>query len=656
MIELLTLLWLFHSAHPAQSTLTPQVPRAEFTASVNPTNGFTVKMTVDLKKFSDEKNILEIPNILRVVLRQHDSNDRNRQNYPAFKMADGSTPVMEATLQLHSTEHPDWNSMTIGIPLAMLKKPTGEHDIVLHFSGVRWTLYVDSELLDNDFPFGYPLWTAQSTWTINPEFVKNAELYSPAITPTTKPASTRKFDSVQYWTPQGHNAWVGDVATLFYRGRYHVFYLYDRRHHQSKFGKGAHYFEHLSTADFRTWTEHEAATPLEEQWECIGTGVPFVFNDKLCVSYGLHTTRVYPREATTLPAQSDYLKKNGQSGSFSSASTAGFPAGSTHASSADGIHFRKSQIMFHPCENPSVYTDPNGKLRMLANYGAKGMWESESVDGGWRCVNPDFPPGGDCTFFFRWGRFDYIVGGFTGLWSKSADAPDSAYEDLVRKGLDFYDGSNVPSIARVKGDRILMAAWLPIHGWGGNLLIRELIQFPDGRIGSKWMKEITPAVGKTRTLAPRIVDTASFLSDPGSFMLTFEVHPGAVKNGKLAISFLPENGTQPSCELQIDLGALRAQFAPATENRFADRQKSLREGAAPHQVGNYAIENLIGLNKPFSMRVLIKTNDKIGGSLIDTEIANNRTMITYRPELAVKNLSFRTAGLELRKVQLAPLK
>ena len=87
---------------------------------------------------------------------------------------------------------------------------------------------------------------------------------------------------IQYWTPPGHNSWVGDVATFFYQGRYHVFYLYDRRHHQSKFGKGAHYFEHLSTTDFKTWTEHEAATPLEEQWECIGTGMPFVFNNRLC--------------------------------------------------------------------------------------------------------------------------------------------------------------------------------------------------------------------------------------------------------------------------------------------------------------------------------------------------------------------------------------
>ena len=130
---------------------------------------------------------------------------------------------------------------------------------------------------------------------------------------------------------------MGDVVTFFHQGRYHVFYLFDRRHHQSKFGCGAHYFEHLSTTDFKTWTEHEAATPLDEQWECIGTGTPFVFNNKLCLSYGLHTGRVYPEEKTTWPAQWEYLKKNGRTGEFKRAATPGIPAGATYSVSEDGV-------------------------------------------------------------------------------------------------------------------------------------------------------------------------------------------------------------------------------------------------------------------------------------------------------------------------------
>ena len=651
MVQLLAWLWLFNPSQPAQGTLSAQVPQAQFAAPAPATNGFTVKFTVDFKKFDGERSILEIANVLAVRLRQHDPRDRNRQNYPAFKMPDGSVPVLEATVTLHSSEHPDWKHMTIGIPLALLPKPQGEHEIVLHFTGVRGTMYVDGELLDNDFPCGYPQWAAENPWRLDGECVSRAAVYLPALIPGKQPARQPRTAPVQYWTPPGHNSWVGDVATLFHNGRYHVFYLYDRRHHHSKFDCGGHYFEHLSTKDFKTWTEHEAATPLDEQWETIGTGVPFVFEGRLCLSYGLHTTRIYPQDKTTLPAQWDYLNKHGRTGEFKRATTPGIPAGATYSVSADGVaHFKKSQVMFHPCENPSVYVDPSGKLRMMANFHSSGIWESDSVDGGWHCINPDFPPGGDCTLFFRWGHFDYIIGGFTRLWAKPAAAPNSAYEDVVRQGLDFYDGSAVPAITPIGGGRFLMAAWIPVRGWGGSLAIRELVQLPGGRIGSKWMPEITPKTGSSRRLASRVAATTTFPSDCASFLLECNVAPAAMKQGRLGIAFLPANGEQAACELQVNLADLRAQFGPGSSDHFAAREKSLREGGTAN-----AIENLIGIDKPFTVRVIVKGSSKLGGALVDAEIAGRRTLIAYRPDLTVKNLAFRTEGVQLNDVRLAPL-
>ena len=220
------------------STLAAQTPQAEFAAPANPKNGFALKFTLNLKTFDGEENILEIPHVLSVRLRQHDPRDRRRQNYPAFTMHDGSVPVLEANIVLHSIEHPDWTNMTIGIPLAMLKNPAGEHEVVLNFSGVRWTMFIDGQLLDNDFPFGYPQWAERNTWTTDSAYVENATVHFPAITPEQKQSQKSYTASMQYWTPPGHNSWVGDVATFFYQGRYHVFYLYDRRHHASKFGQG----------------------------------------------------------------------------------------------------------------------------------------------------------------------------------------------------------------------------------------------------------------------------------------------------------------------------------------------------------------------------------------------------------------------------------
>ena len=68
-------------------------------------------------------------------------------------------------------------------------------------------------------------------------------------------------------------------------------------------------------------------------------------------------------------------------------------------------------------------------------------------------MDADFPLGGDCTFFFRWGEYDYIIGGFTRLWSKLAKDPEFAYKDVVIEGADFYNGLSVPAITEIPGGR-----------------------------------------------------------------------------------------------------------------------------------------------------------------------------------------------------------
>ncbi|WP_029278160.1 hypothetical protein [Pedobacter borealis] len=649
--------WTF-TGGSALSTLSSKTRSAIF-KSPSDSSSFTIKLLVNLKAGSANKTLIDIPEVLKVTMFQHDAKDRKRQNYPAYLLPDGSDPTLEASLRLHSPTEPNGpRDMSVGIPLGMLEKLNGEHELVLHFSGVRWTLYVDNELLDNDFPIGYPKWGKQSTWSIDSSVVLKADFFSPGMqlqrVALKKP---RTVAEIQYWTPQGHNAWVGDVATLFYKGRYHLFYLFDRRGHASKFGKGGHYFEHLSTTDFKTWVEHDAATPIEEQWEAFGTGTPFIFDNKLCISYGLHTTRIYPKEQTMLPLQWDYYNKHGITGSFRYDTIPGYPAGSTYSISEDGIsNFKKSKILFHPCENPSVYTDPEGRLRMLANYGAKGTWESKSIDGGWQSVNPNFPPGGDCTFFFRWQSYDYVIGGFTGFWSKPAGATADRFVDGVKAGLDFYNGMNVPAVTEISNGRFLLAGWIPIAAWGGTLAIHEMVQAPDGRIGTKWMNEIIPAIQKERLLSKEIKKTSTFPTGSSSFLLTFDVEPGTELNGKLGALFLGADSEDHAAEVQISPKYKRAQYGTGQLQDFSGTEKSLHEGGSPNSVRNYAIENLSGTDKPFTVRMIVKYEDKFGGSLIDTEIAGQRTMISFRPDLKVENLLLRSEKNVIKNVKIASLK
>ena len=615
-------------------------------------DGFSITFRGRFTEPTRERRILEIPGVLDVNLRQHNPLDRDRQNYPAYPMPDGTVPVIEASLRLVSPVDGSVASMPVGVPLAMLPDPYGEHEVTLDFSsGVRWTMYIDGRLADNDFAFGYPDTAKMKSWTIDPDFVADASISfpGPRYRRTGEGGATAP---VQYWTPAGHNAWVGDVVSLWHDGTYHIFYLYDRRGHQSKLGRGGHYFEHLSTEDFIHWTEHEAAVPIEEQWETFGTGTPFVYDGRICISYGYHTTRLYPYESTSLPQMFGTLKEKGHTEALARTQAEGVPAGSSYSVSDDGVHFAKTGVLFHPCENPSIFVDPRGRLKMLANYGARGTWEADSVNGEWRCINEDFPTGGDCTFFFNWGDQDYIIGGFTNLWSKPSAAPDTAYADMVAEGKDFYNGMCVPTISRVSDGRYLMAGWMWLKAWGGPLVIHELVQLPDGRIGTKWMEELIPAVAGRHVslLEGETVDLPA-----SSFMLTFDVEPVAPEEGTLQLQLLPEErrGVQDGCEWRLDCARERAQYSGVgSRNRV---EKSLREGGEPQHGRDYAIENLIGTGAPFTVRMIVKYSSKFDGSILDTEIAGQRTMLSYREKLEAARLRLDATSLKISNLRLSPL-
>lgn len=648
--------FLFTEKAAPKGTVTASQPKGSF-GTGDTKLGFSIRMKVNLQPFSGEQVLAEIPGLLTIKLRQADPNIRDRQNYPAALMQDGSLPVLEAGLMLASPVIGLFKrQLDIGYPLALLKNPWGQHEVILNFTGSHFAVYVDNELMDNEFAIGYPQWWHQNSWEINPAVVSEAKIFFPALKAERDHSKKDAKDpNVQYWMPRGHNSWVGDVATLFHEGRYHVFYLYDRRHHSSKFGVGGHYFEHFSTTDFISWTEHEAATPIEEQWETFGTGTPFVYNNKLHISYGLHTSRIYPDSLTMYPRIMDYYKQHQKTGYFLGDVRKVIPSGATYSVSADNVsNFKKSAALFHYSENPSVFTSPEGKLKMFANYRSKGTWESSTLDSGWHCTDPEFPLGGDCTFSFAWGKYEYVVGGFVNLWKRPLGATTQPWTDEVAAGKDLYNGVNVPSVSDIGNGRYIMAGWMPIKGWGGPVLIHELIQYPDGRLGTKWMKELVPPTGAAVELAKKTEQATAVPVKDESFILSFEVHPKKKRSGKLALSFLSQ-GDKPfekACELQINTEKSVAQYADAVKDSYAATERSIRQGAAPQLVGNYAIENVMGTDKPFTVRVLVKRNAKLGGTIIDTEIAGQNTMVTYREGLTIDNIAFNLTETGIRNIKV----
>lgn len=633
------------------------VPAAEQNVEVDAKQGFTVRFGAKLDNSSEQSVLFEIADVLSVEVKRVGSDYNRAQNYKPYPLSDGSLWVLEAMLALRSPFASDRvNHLTVGVPLSLLTEPFAEHEIVLHFTGVEFSLFVDGKLYDNDFAIGYPSFAGSQQWRKG-DVVADVEFFAPALDKKQvgEPLQQR---NIQYWTPPYHNAWVGDVATIYHEGRYHIFYLFDRRGHASKLGRGGHYFEHISTSDFKHWIEHPAATPIEEQWESFGTGTPFVYNDKLYLSYGLHTTRIYPREATTLPAMWQYLEKNGVSQVVDYRAIGDFvPAGSTYSVSDDGVtNFKKSYRLFHPCENPSIYTTSEGELRMLANYGSRGSWSAESLDSGWRCKNPDFPLGGDCTFFFEWGDYEYIIGGFRDLWCRRVGEGDDRWWSMTSEGRDFYNGLSVPAISEIADSRRLMAGWVKTQNWGGPLVIHELVQHADGQIGTKWLEEIVPATDKPFMTCGEVAKSATFDIANKKYILSFDVELQSLHQGRVGVVFHSENGYENACEWQLQLDRKRAQFSDGVADSFARDERTLREGGDVSGVRNYAITTPWLNDKSVSVRVVVNGDEKLCGTLLDVEIDGSNTMISYRPNLQVGKLSFNCEKATVKNLRVAEFK
>ena len=343
---------------------------------------------------------------------------------------------------------------TLTIPKSEFANPHGKKTATLLFDGTWWHLECEGHI-DED------------------------SVLEPLNIPARPfPAGTRRFESapidrIQGWKPKGHNASVGDVTGIWYKGRLHVFYLADRRNHGSKGGTGGHSFAHLSSADLVSWREHPEAVPVTEWWQTVGTGTPFVMKDgRLALAYGFHTERMQSPKAK------------------------GKPRGATYAVSDDGGEtFRQTGEFFHETRNPTVYNRADGRYGMVCGYGMGGIYASDDLKK-WELVDDTTGAKGDCPCYFAWNGHHYLLQGFRGheFLRHSKTGKPGSWEDWGKQIPALYAGLIVPMVVEIPGNRRLLLGWRSATSelWGGVMEIREVFQAADGSLRSELL-DIRPA-------------------------------------------------------------------------------------------------------------------------------------------------------------------
>ena len=606
----------------------------DMTSDVVKADGYTITLDVDLSDVKGGEPLYEIPGSLALSIREAGKDpalgdyDRFGGNYLNFPGRDGRCLVVEALLPGPAGR--------VGLPLSVLGRADGAdgaHRIVLDWRKYRFQMSCGARA-DFDFPWKAPVWNAGAQGrTLSPR-VKSVAFVSPAKSKSAVAdfyADGQKIDApIQYWTPEDHNAWVGDVAVCRYKGRFHVFYLYDRRHHRSKDGKGGHIFAHISSADLRNWVHHPIAVPIEDWWQTAGTGTPFEKDGRLYLTYGWHTSRLMPESETTYPAMNEYFRKHGKMGVFKYSEIKGYPMGGTYCWSDDGAHFTNSDILFHTAQNPTVYNRTDGRLGLVNSYGGThGYYVSDHL-GDWEMYDDTIPISGDCPCPFEWNGRHYLLQGFDGM-AYSPDGKPGTFVNWTKTGDSVYGGLSVPMVAPWGDNRRIIVGWINhVGGWGGWLCFRELIQFEDGKLGEKWLDETMPPVRRVAMKDGR--------ADVGVAydLLEFRDLPSD-RDFKLLFT---DPKTKKGVEFGVDPKRARAWYAYVREDgRRADavtlREAGLPEArgrrySKPQECASYAIEHIRSLDRAYGVRLIVRYDPKSDVTILDAEIAGARTMICRR--------------------------
>ena len=95
-----------------------------------------------------------------------------------------------------------------------------------------------------------------------------------------------------------------------------------------------------------------------------------------------------------------------------------------------------------------------------------------------------------CPNVFKFGDWHYYICG-SGVWKSRSWFGPWAENTPLR-----LDNLAVPKTGAFGKDRRIYAGFLPDDGWGGNEVLRELVQDADGNLGTRFVPELIPATGE----------------------------------------------------------------------------------------------------------------------------------------------------------------
>lgn len=550
---------------------------------------------------------------------------------------------------------------------------TDWHDVVVRFNGPNLELFVDGVLVDEEWPHGdladfelpFLLGAAMKDGQPVAGFrgqIDHLALWDRALSDGEIQTLSGGAEwvarrdehilggestSLQYWRPRGYNAYVGDTMPFYHDGTFHFYYLFDRKHHQSKWASGAHQFGHVSSRDLIHWEHHPHAVTITDQTELsLGTG-QCVYHDGIYYMYYIQHARRFPFHDAPHIADDVFV-----------------------TTSRDGIHFGKNPEPWVKLDyqtggdiNPLVFPAEAGGKFFMYNSGGRFFestdlktWRKTDAIASMKDINII------CANYFKWNDWYYFAG-CSQYWMSRTPAESGQWVGPF-KGL--ADGLAVPEIAPFTGNRQLLVGFLTRPSYAGEAVFRELVQHADGTLGMKWPAEMVPASGEPvkttfAAIGPGAEGDNSRIRIATGETVAAGMLTGVPRNAKISLRVVPQSGTKAfglcvrgkgeydaGCELRMEPARQRVQFGVPENRGLAKEATDKVWGGTDFPIAD-KVEHL---DQPFSLEVIVKDD------IIDACIGWNRTLVTRIPAEADGDrlFFFAQAGeVVFENIQIRPL-
>ena len=450
--------------------------------------------------------------------------------------------------------------------------------------------------------------------------------YDPAI---------QRTSAIQYFKPAESHLFTGDCMPYYHDGTFYIYWLLDEGHHAGLGGLGGHQWALSTSENLRDWTHYPVAVGIDEDWEksiCTGS----VIADKGSF-YAFYSTRV--QDDRGVHEQLSYARSDDGGKTFVK-------------QEPNPFYFPPEECVSRDFRDPKVFKDDAGLYHLFIS----GYKKDPVIEGfgGYLChlVSEDLknwkqvesPLTGqvgtpECSDYFKWNDWYYLlysIGGDTYyVMSRQPFGPWQypPTQSLVEQWASVY------KTAPYKDGRRIAVAYMPCRSngkdfdgaiWGGNMLLREAVQEPDGTLDTRFLEEALPPMHTVALPAFRTYgDNASASYEGGALSINASNGTGIAAldglpvNYRITFEFVPDGN--------YDEAGLFVRGDDRQHRGYKIELNSNKESAFIYNTG---INTVKGLDRPVKVDIILKDE------FIDMNIDGRRSIINRLPEKKGDKLYF----------------